>query len=177
MRPGMTTAYRFLELQDQKSREHRARRMAKLVKVIQMPRHGFLMHGAEVTSTGFEEARLAYVNGLYLSCIMVSLLVVERHIAGLLYGAGYEPAKEARAIDLVKEASKRALLNNRQMKNIERLRKIRNDYAHFRGFNRTDSNFRRSVELRLAPFLILAKDATLSLQVMAEVMNQTAALR
>lgn len=80
-------------------------------------------------------------------------------------------SKRARAVDLVEEAKIRSLLNARQVRAIGRLRRIRNDYAHFRGFDRCDSHFQRSVEHALPPFQLLAKDAASSLRVLADIMS------
>jgi hypothetical protein len=79
----------WLQEDDRKSRPFRAER----VREVPNTRRGSDYVGGPETMSALVEARLAYVNGLYLCTILSTLAVLERHFAGMLYAKGLESAK------------------------------------------------------------------------------------
>src|SRR6516165_7863901 len=83
----------WLECEDAKSRPFRVIRAQEMMAACPIDEAGVMTHGGEETMTAFVEARLAYVNGLYLCTILSALAALERHFTGKLYAAGTEAAK------------------------------------------------------------------------------------
>jgi hypothetical protein len=96
----------WLREDDRKSRPFRAARVREAIELFPIPEDGLITFGGSETMTALVEARLAYVNGLYLCTVLSALAVLERHIAGVLYAAGLESAKRMSFEDLLKRAKK-----------------------------------------------------------------------
>ena len=86
----------WLREDDAKSRPFRAQRAREMMAACPIDEAGVMVSGGEDTMTAFVEARLAYVNGLYLCTVLSALAVLERHFTARLYGAGLESAKRIR---------------------------------------------------------------------------------
>src|SRR5580704_2347053 len=90
---GLIDLDEWLREDDAKSRPFRAERAREMMAACPIAETGVMTSGGEETMTAFFEARLAYVNGLYLCTVLSALAVLERHFTALLYGAGLESAK------------------------------------------------------------------------------------
>jgi hypothetical protein len=85
----------------------------------QYPKGGLITFGGVETMTALVEARLAYVNGLYLCTVLSTLAVTERHFAGMLYAKGLESAKRMSFEDLLKCAKKDGFFNPEEESDLE----------------------------------------------------------
>ncbi len=91
----------WLEADEAASRPHRVNRMRLLLRLFGQNQN-MLFFGGLVPVQAFEEMRLAYLQGLYVSCVIVSQIVIEHIIAGLLNlfdgtdleGAGFQKLAE-----------------------------------------------------------------------------------
>ena len=128
---GLTKLITWLETEEAASRESRAHRLSHLLEVIQLPKDGIFFQG-ETSLQAFEEARLAYIHGLYLATVLLSLTCVEREIAGRLHAAGWEEAKRAKLEALLSEAHTRGMISDWELGALQNLRRTRNSQAHFR---------------------------------------------
>ena len=124
----------WLEADEAKTREARAHRLLHLLKAIRVPGHGLFFYG-DGPAQAFDEVRLAYLHGLYLATVLLSLSLIENEIAGELYAAGWEEAAEGRFKTLLSEAHARKLVSDRNQEILIRLDDIRNSHAHFRPIN------------------------------------------
>src|SRR3954447_27029795 len=136
----------WLYEEDSKSRPFRAERLRELLEIFPIPESGMLTFGGFETATALTEVRLAYVDGLYLSVILLSLAVLERHFAGMLYSKGLESAKRMKVEDLLKRAKKEGVLGPDEEADFEQLRQLRNSYAHFRDSLHEFSSLQRSIK-------------------------------
>jgi hypothetical protein len=82
------------------------------------------------TAIAFQEARFAYVNGLWLSTIFMSLVVIERHLAWSLPEAGSRRVTRLDAKSLIERARQVGILSDDMAKRIDTLREFRNQYVH-----------------------------------------------
>jgi hypothetical protein len=131
---------------DRKSRPFRAARVREAVELFPIPQGGLITFDGSETMTALVEARLAYVNGLYLSTVLSTLAVLERHFAGILYAKGLESAKRMNFEDLLKRAKMDDIFNPEEESDLEGLRHLRNAYAHFREPLHKLSSVRRSIK-------------------------------
>ena len=83
----------WLQEDDRESRPFRAERVREVNELFPIPEGGLITFGGLETMTALVEARLAYVNELYLCTVLSTLAVTERHFAGMLYAKGLESAK------------------------------------------------------------------------------------
>jgi hypothetical protein len=122
----------WLRVDDAKSRPFRAQRAREMMAACPIDEAGVATHGGEDSMTAFFEARLAYVNGLYLCTVLSALAVLERHFTARLYAAGLESAKRMSFDNVVKRALEDGTLTEQQAADFSELRLLRNAYAHFR---------------------------------------------
>jgi hypothetical protein len=94
---------------------------------------GGLSLGADFESSiALSEARFAYVNGLWLSAILMSLTAIERHLAMRLGCAGKINIERLPMKKLIELALETGMVTISQATSIDELRDYRNAYAHFR---------------------------------------------
>jgi hypothetical protein len=149
----------WLEQDDAESRPHRAQRAKQVLDSITFPESGFLFFGGMETSQSFTEARLAYVNGLYLATVLLALVVAEQKLAGTLYAAGVEKAKKLKLEDLLSVSLEERLITQGEHELLNKLRGIRNAYSHYRPLSHPSKLARRSISTGAAMEDVLKEDA------------------
>ena len=121
----------WLETDEAASRKRRAHRLRHLLEAIQPPKEGMFFQG-ETSLHSFDEVRLAYIHGLYLTTVLLSLACIEREVAGRLYASGWEEAKGAGLEKLLSKAHARGIISDAESDTFHHLRRLRNSYAHFK---------------------------------------------
>jgi hypothetical protein len=84
------------------------------------------------TELAFQDARFAYVNGFWIAAILSALAALERHIAWRLANAGEKNADHLPLQAIIDRGRVLGFVTPSHANELERLRKFRNDYAHFR---------------------------------------------
>lgn len=115
--------------------------------------------GGLVAKSLFEETRYSFVYGQFLAANLLGLAYIERTLSALFYGAGRNDLTDAGLAILLKEALTENLITASELEDLERIRKQRNSYAHFRKPGHKDSIERRSLEADQAPYDVIEKDA------------------
>ncbi len=149
----------WLKLQDEQSLGSRTRRLSYVMEVIQVPPGTFGRFHGEISYLCYEEVRLAYIHGLYLATVLLSLSYVEHQLAGQFHGAGESWVKDARLEKLLEEAYQRGMLSDEEFKVFDDLRGIRNSYAHFRHPGHATGLLNRSVDQNALPRDVMKADA------------------
>ena len=157
----------WLKTDEAASREKRAHRLSYLLKVVQPPKNGICFQG-ETSLQSFEEARRAYIHGLYLATVLLSLTCIEREIAGRLYAAGWEEAKEATLKDLLSKAHKEGIISVQELNTLHHLRRIRNSQTHFHPPDASSSMLRRTVGQNMLTNEVFKKDAEQAIEVLGK---------
>ena len=116
--------------------------------------------GGMLAQSLFEEARYSFVYGQFLATSLLGLAYIERTLAALFYQEGRNDLERASLSRLLREAYSHGLLGHLEMENIERIRRQRNLYAHFRKPGVEHSIERRSVMEEDAPYNLIERDAT-----------------
>jgi hypothetical protein len=156
----------WLQEDDRESRPFRAERVREVNELFPIPEGGLITFGGLETMTALVEARLAYVNELYLCTVLSTLAVTERHLAGMLYAKGLESAKRMSFEDLLKCAKKDGFFNPEEESDLEQFRHLRNAYAHFREPLHKLSSVRRSIKDDLPFEDLLHRDAQAALRLL-----------
>ena len=107
----------------------------------------------------FNEVRLAYIHGLYLATVLLSLACIEREVAGRLYVVGWEKAKSVGLEKIISEAHERGILSDAESDTFQHLRRVRNSYAHFKPPLHSSSLGYRAVDQNLLTNEVMMLDA------------------
>ena len=161
----------WLEADEARSRPFRAKRLRKLVEILEIPDRGLLFFGGMETMQAFTELRLAYIHGLFLAVVLQVLLIIERNLAGHLYAKGIEEAKQMRLEKLLTSAVEHGYVTQDEARIFDRLRSIRNAYTHFRAPGHASSSLQRAIESDLPFHDLLEADATDSILALASFGN------
>ena len=148
----------WLETDESASREWRARRLRYFLEAIESPEERMFFQGEE-SMHSFNEVRLAYVHGLYLATVLLSLACIEREMAGRLYAVGWEKAKDAKLEELLSKAHERGIISDEESDTFQRLRRVRNSYAHFKLPLDSSSLIGRALDQNTLPNEVLMVDA------------------
>jgi hypothetical protein len=165
----------FLERDDANSRSARATRVRELLELFPIPENGMLLFGGELVHRGIVEARLAYVSGLYFSCILTSLGVMGQYIAAFLYARGDDSARRMTSEKLFENAETIGLILPNERTEFDRFRKLRNSYAHFREISHPENLMRRAIRAESDCEEILQNDAKEALRLLGAYFNRAAA--
>lgn len=149
----------WLEADEKHSRPYRARRLHKLLEAIEIPEAGMFFSGGEAPVQAFDELRLAYIHGLFLSTVLLALICIEQELAGRLYAAGCNKATTARLESLLHQAYARGMIADDELVVFQNLRDIRNSYAHHRGFDHPSTWIRRAIKQETSLDDVLEEDA------------------
>ena len=156
---GISELITWLETDEGASRESRARRFSYLLETLQLPEDGIFFCGGEFSLQSFEEARYAYIHGLYLSTVLLSLACIEWEIAGRLFMAGWEKAKKAKLSELLLKAHEHGMISDEDLETFQHLRKTRNAQVHFRPPSSSSSLLHRTVDQNILPNEVFMMDA------------------
>ena len=148
----------WLETDEEASRESRARRLRHLLEAIQPHEEGMFFQGEE-SMHSFNEVRLAYIHGLYLATVLLSLACIEREVAGRLYVLGWGKVKDAGLEKIISKAQEQGILSDAESDTFQRLRRIRNSYAHFKPPLHLSSLEYRALDQNLLTHEVMMTDA------------------
>jgi HEPN domain-containing protein len=120
----------WLEEDEARSRPCRAERLRLLVEEYGPSDTIRVFHGGPVSAWAFEEARQAYLHGLFLCCTIMCQVCLEHMLAGLFRAAGRDDLGNASFKRLLREAKEERILSLEEFRLFDRLRTLRNPYAH-----------------------------------------------
>jgi hypothetical protein len=152
---------------EEKARPSRAKRISKLLSLMPLPEEGFGLHDGETSPYLFNEIRVAYSYGLYLSVVLISLAFLEKQIAATLYGMGVNTAAKLPLDKLLARAARERVIDQKIVQGIDRLRALRNACAHFREPGHEEGIARRSIATETGPEGVLESDADEALHIVS----------
>jgi hypothetical protein len=131
-----------------------------------------MFFGGMVPVQAFEEMRLAYLNGLYVCCVVVSQIVIEHILAGLfemfgrqdMGGSGFQKLAEAALCD--------GYISQDEFKGLDQLRRLRNPYTHSKPIMHETCFVRRSAETGCHPTELFRQDAEAALIVVSRLLRR-----
>ena len=128
----------------------------------------WLFPGGLTAKSLFKEARYCFVYGQFLATIVLGLAYIERTLSALFYGAGRNDLERASLSKLLEEARENGLIASSEYRELERIRKKRNSYAHFRKPGHKEGVESNSIAADEAPYEIIEQDA---IEVIVSVLN------
>ena len=154
----------WLEADDAKSRELRARRLGELLDILPDLSGWTSFFGGDESAICFHEIRRCYIDGSHAAVLLLCQMFVERELGGRLYAEGWEDAKKAPFGALLEEARDRAMLSESVWHSYRELAKLRDSLAHFHGPMQT---IKRTVEQEAPVLELLVEDARQAVEAMA----------
>ncbi len=148
-----------LEQDDARSRHYRSERLQLLIIEYGSERAHQVFVGGLVGLRSFNEARLAYLNGLFLACIVLCQICLEHSLASLLYMEGREEARKMSYSMLLREALKTGHISEEEFRLFDRIRKYRNPYVHFHAPRDEDWLPERAVRSNIPEDELVVQDA------------------
>ena len=124
--------------------------------------------GGSLAKALFEEARYCFVYGQFLGTSVLGLAYIERTLAALFYESSRNDLERAGISVLLAEAHACGIFGLEEYKSLDRIRRKRNTYSHFRGPGHEEGVESRSILEDETFHGILEKDAT---EVMAVVLR------
>ncbi len=159
----------WLEADEANSRPYRVERMGLLLDLF--GQNGYMQFfGGVIPVEAFEEMRLAYLNGLYISCVVVSQLLVEHLLAGMFNLAGRTDIEGAGFQKLTGEALAEGLISADEFDRLEKLRKLRNPYTHSKPIMHESCFIRRAADAGCHPVALFKQDAEVALAVVSNLL-------
>lgn len=114
-----------------------AERLAWLIASLP-PRDLYFLQDGSFSVELFREAAQSYINGQFISAVVLGFSFLERTIAGRLHYVGASTAA-GKSADLIQEAFAKGWLSAQEKEQLHQLRKLRNPVIHFReGFEHPD---------------------------------------
>ena len=156
----------WLEADEAKSRPYRVQRIEMLLD--RFGNDGYMQFfGGIVSAQAFEEMRLAFLNGLYISCVVVSQIIIEHLLAGMFSMTGREDLEGAGFQKLITEALAAELISQEEFEELDHLRNLRNPYTHSKPMMHQSCFVRRAAEANVHPFDLFKQDAETALDIVS----------
>lgn len=155
----MSTSRRWLTDEDSRCFQGRLSRLEWLIDNSPGGEY-WTFPGGLLAKSLFEEARYCFAYAQFMATILLSLAYIERTLAALFYGAGRNDLQRASLSALLGEAHAQGLIGDAEFQDLERIRKNRNAYAHFRRPGHKGSMEARAILENAAPYDVVEQDAT-----------------
>lgn len=134
----------------------------------------FFLQDGEFSKMVFQEAADSFVNGQFISAIVLGFSFIERTIAGRLSHVGEKQLARSRSEEIFDAAQKRGWLSETEHKSLEALRTLRNPITHFREPLHADRPEIRALFQAKTPTLLLEADARKVLDAAIRLLGKTA---
>lgn len=161
----------WLEVDERRSRPCRVERMQLLLDFFG-ENANMMFFGGVVPVQAFEEMRLTYLNGLYVSCVVISQIVIEHILAGMfelfnrpdMEGAGFQKLTET--------ALREGYISQEEFDGLDQLRRLRNPYTHSKRIMHETCFIRRAGETGFHPTDLFRQDAEAALAVVSRLVSR-----
>lgn len=134
--------------------------------------NGHLFFGGPIPVQAFLEMQFCYIHGAYISCTLAAQVVLEHLFAAVLEWNGRDGLDRAGFKALSEAALSEGLISQYEFDEFERLRGIRNPYAHSKPFMGDSCVVRRSAESGLAPNELVKEDAQQALAIVIRILSR-----
>lgn len=161
----------YLVFADEESRTERIERMRVLLELFGCDGH-MLFFGGVVPPHAFEEMRLCYLNGLYISCVVMAQLVIEHILTGLFEMGNRTDLEGVGFKKLTEEALTAGLISQEEFDGLDELRCLRNSYTHSQPIGHETCFIRRAAETGSHPRKLFEDDARKALGAVARLLSR-----
>lgn len=124
------------------------------------------MLGSMETVFILREAGWAYINGAFISTIMLSQAFIERRLHDLMLEKGFESEAKHGARSIIRFCRKHQLVSDYLLDKFDRLRRIRNPFVHVKSSDHPFSLDQRIFTEKIQPNDLIENDAKEALSLM-----------
>ncbi len=117
----------------------------------------------------FGEARMAFINGEYISTILLAVCFAEHWLGGFLQTKGYARRSYSSLVIIINTLKRNELVSDYILSRLDRLRQIRNPFVHIKEIDHPNKLERRLIIEGLPPHELLEKDAKEALSLMYQI--------
>lgn len=114
----------------------------------------------------FTEARMAFVDGLFVSVLLLCNSFIEHVLGSMLEARSFRKEAKAGLAAQIACARKNGILDEYLLEKADRLREVRNPFVHLKPFDHEHGIHRRMMRARQDPYDILETDARTALSIM-----------
>lgn len=133
----------------------------------------YFMQDGEMSEIMFSEMLKCFINGLYISSIIVGFSFIERSIAGRLFFLGHNSLANEKSSKLIHIALEKTWLSETEFYHLEKLRGLRNPITHFRGPSTDKRPEKRAILKNVSICHVIEEDAKLIVESAIHVMSKT----
>jgi hypothetical protein len=159
-----------LQEHDAETRGARAERAAWIATLGQ-PEAGWAFFGDYGVIAPWSELRLNYIDGAFVSAILVGQAFLENLLAGLLHSQGEQPDGKGLS-ELLRLSLELGWLTPTEFELLDDLRSSRNPYAHFRNWEHKDGLVARAIAAGSSPEALLERDARRFIRALFNLVNR-----
>ena len=120
---------KILEKYDKKTLDERVERLELIQKII--PK-GYTVTGSVESAYIFDETKMTFLNGEFISTILLSQAFIERKFQEMLMFRGYEKESRMGLFKIIDFLKKNKSIDGFILNKIEKLRNRRNPFAHLK---------------------------------------------
>lgn len=144
-------------------------RLERAQRVQRMFPKGYSFLMSIETAYVFEEAKMAFINGQFVSTILLAVAFTEHWLGSFLGSRGFEKEARSGLKGIVACLRRHGLVQEFILGKVDRLREIRNPFVHFKPTEHPHRITRRVWAQRRDPNEILRRDAEEGLSLMYQV--------
>lgn len=161
----------WLENEDEATRLLRAQRLRFLVEAYGEP-HDLLLPGGLISFYAFQEARLCFLNGQFIGCVLLSQVVLEHILTGIFKMSGRDDLAKGGFQLITQRALTEGLISQEEYNAFDSLRDRRNPYVHPRDPMDKKEFSHRMVRENKAAEILFEDDAHLAMQTILRLLNR-----
>ena len=162
----------WLEQDEADSRSYRAERLQSLLDIFSVNEAEVMFQGGMTSHSIYMELRLAFIHGLFLTTLILTIACIEQELAGALYARGLNRASRDTLDNLLRQASTHGEIDQTLFQEIDTLKNLRNATAHYRPPLHETSAVGRALQKNEPVFELSVKDAVFALKVLAAFINR-----
>lgn len=164
--------FRLLEDDDERIRPQRAERAAWIAR-FGWPEEGWMLYGGMAGLAPWDELRRSFVNGEYLATILLGQAFLEHNLAGFLdlSGDGRRVGRAGLA-KILREFRDRGWITDTDFGVLDRVRRMRNPYAHYRSVEDGENLTRRAMREGEDHELLIERDARAVVRALFHLLNR-----
>jgi hypothetical protein len=144
-------------------------RLARLKHLQTIFPKGYSFLSSPETFFVFNEAKMAFINGEFISTILLAQAFIEHKFQCVIDQKGESKIANAGLAAMTKYLAEKKLLHAFLIQKVDKLRKIRNPFVHLQTHYNSDSISSRVAQEQRRPEQIFAKDAEQALALMYQI--------
>jgi hypothetical protein len=139
------------------------------------PPVGMLLVGGIPAAFALDELKRTYVDGNFLSCVLLAQTFIEHSLGGMFIFSGNDGLAERGFAALINETRNIGVIDEKLANRLHELRTMRNPYVHPRAGLSERTYMRRIVDRQLDPDALAEADAQDSIRIVVDYLRNDAA--